>query len=62
MERKELDMVGFVRELFGVVDVEEAKGIYKNISHYSEAKKNIIIDLLRANPQKYLPILTRDDE
>lgn len=62
MERKELDMVGFVRELFGVVDVEEAKGIYKNISHYSEVKKNIIIDLLRANPQKYLPILTRDDE
>lgn len=62
MERKEMDMVGFVRELFGVVEVEEAKDIYKNISHYSEAKKNIIIDLIRSNPSKYLPIMMRDDE
>ena len=62
MERKQMDMVGFVRELFGVVEVEEAKDIYKNISHYSEAKKNIIVDLLRSNPDKYLPVLMRDDE
>jgi hypothetical protein len=62
VERKQMDMVGFVRELFGVVEVDQAKEIYRNIGHYPEVKKNIIVDLLRSNPDKYLPVLMRDDE
>jgi hypothetical protein len=62
MGRKEMDDVGFVVELFGIVPVFLSKRIYQNISHYPEIKKNIIVDLLRSNPQKYVPVLIGDDE
>jgi hypothetical protein len=62
MGRKEMDDVGFAVELFGIVPVFLSKMIYKNISDYPEVKKNIIVDLLRANPKKYVPVFLGNDE
>jgi len=59
--RKKMDAVDFVSELDGVISEEQAKVIYRNIEHYSDMVKNVVIDLLRANPRKYVPILLGDD-
>lgn len=58
---KEIGVIEFVNELVGFVPEDDAKEIFINIGHYSEAKKNVIIDLLRANPEKYIPIMLRDE-
>jgi len=60
--KKAMDSIDFAQELFGFIPVNTAKDIYKRIDHYPEMKKNIIIDLLRANPQKYVPALLGEDE
>lgn len=62
VELKEIGAVEFVNELVGYVKEKDAKDIFMNIAHFSETKKNIIIDLLRVNPDKYIPVLLDGDE
>ncbi|ARC72552.1 MULTISPECIES: hypothetical protein [Bacillus] len=62
ISRKEMNAADFASELFGVIPIGQAKEIYRNIEHYTEAKKNIIIDLLRANPRKYIAALLKYDD
>jgi len=54
--------VDFTSELIGVIPKEQAEVIYRNIEYHSDMVKNVVIDLLRANPSKYAPVFLGDVE
>lgn len=60
--KRKMDAVDFVTQLIGVIPVFQAKEIYKNISHYPESKKNLIIDLLKVETEKYKAVLLYSDD